>query len=166
MEVLMSDIPPESSETSDTKSQADGKEKLSPAGQRSLQGLEPVALNKNADAEPEAEQPELAASDPALQAELEEWKRTHDPANWEYKFGSPHDDYQLNKDLQASERQHEIGRQASTADSLSDAIDTTLAAHRNSQDENEETPMDHYFREKYGRHPYTTDAYPKDKETS
>lgn len=124
----------------------------------SIQGVETPKENIN-----NKKTSELKFTDPNLQAEMEEWKRSHDPANWEYRLGSPHADYQLGKDLDFAKRQHEIGIQATTADGLGDAIDTTIKVKKDSK-EQEETPGDVYFREKYGPKPYTTDAYPKEEE--
>jgi hypothetical protein len=137
-------------------------EKLLPKGIRAVQGMEKP---ENSDPSSSAEIPNSIELETDAQTNemLEEWQRTHDPANWEYKFGSPHKEYQLAKDLQKAQRQHELGRQAMTADSLGDVIDTTLQAHREAG-QDEETPMDQYFREKYGTQPYTTEAYPKDQE--
>lgn len=86
-----------------------------------------------------------------------------DTSKLEYRLGSPHSDYAAYKALQEAKRRHEIGTQAATADSLPDAIDTTLAAHRETHDP-DETPMDQYFREKYGSTPYTEAAYPEDED--
>lgn len=83
-----------------------------------------------------------------------------DPATLKYETRSPHEDYQNYKDLVAGQRWHEISQQAATADSLLDAIDTTLAAHAQAEG-SEETAMDEYFYLKHGRTPYTTDAYPQ-----
>lgn len=101
---------------------------------------------------------------PALDDPItKEWERMHNPANYEYKLGSPHKDYQAYKDLNKAKRQHEIGENAATADSLPDAIDTTLNAKKES-DNVEESKFDEYFYRKYGRTPFTSDAYPKNGE--
>jgi hypothetical protein len=155
------DTPPETKDIQETED-LKNSEKLQPKGIRAVQGME---KSENRDPNTSAEVPnslELETDDQTDEM-LAEWQRTHDPTNWEYKFGSPHKEYQLAKDLQKAQRQHELGRQAMTADSLGDAIDTTLRAHREAG-QDEETPMDQYFREKYGTQPYTTEAYPKDQE--
>jgi len=126
---------------------------LSSSAMKSIQGTGESVEGKTL-----AEKIDLTSTDPNLQTEMEEWKRTHDPANWEYHLGSPHADYQANKDLNEAKVQHKIGIQASTASDLSDTIDTTLKAHIANK-EMKETPGDKYFREKYGPKPYTTDAY-------
>jgi hypothetical protein len=87
----------------------------------------------------------------------------YDPAKLEYRTGSPHADYQLYKDLEAADRKDELARQAATATSLPGAISTTLAAHKDSKGD-DETAMDEYFYKKYGRAPYTEDAYPETEE--
>jgi hypothetical protein len=131
-------------------------EKLQPRGMHAMQGQELLEDNQPPSPADETSSAELKV-DPQSQEMVEEWNRTHDPANWEYKIGSPHADYQAAKDVQAAQQQHELGQGAMTADSLGDAIDTTLQARREAKPE-EETPGDQYFREKYGTQPYTTDA--------
>ncbi len=96
-----------------------------------------------------------------------------DPSKWEYRLGSPHADYQAYKDLQAAQRQHELGRQASTievggsgegaAGALIEAAVHTAAAKKEAQDSGE-TKMDEYFYLKYGRAPYTEAAYPEEED--
>jgi hypothetical protein len=81
----------------------------------------------------------------------------------EYRVGSPHKDYELYKSIKEAQRRHELGQRASRAKNLPDVIDTTLAAKKGA-DSSDETPMEQYFREKYGPHPYTTDAYPPDED--
>lgn len=108
-------------------------------------------------------QPTLIVTDPDLRAKMKEWKRTHDPANWTYEFGSPHKDHQVYKDLIEARRRYETSHSAATAESLPDAIDTTLKAKKGSE-KAEDPPADQYFREKYGSTPYTTNAYPKEEE--
>lgn len=167
----MSDIPPETKETAEIPQTEAAPEKLSPTGRRSMQGLEPVQQSREAVPETDpgilveqADQPvpsgqsELIFNDPTFQAEWDQWKHDHDSANWEYKLGSPHADYQAAKDLETAQRQYEIGQQAATSDNLGEAIGTTLAAKKGAEPETE-TPQDQYFREKYGTHPYTTDAF-------
>jgi len=155
------DTPPESKDIQETESTKKA-EKLQPKGIQAMQGQEVVEDNQPPPPAEEAKPVELKL-DPQTEEMQEEWQRTHDPANWEYKFGSPHADYQAAKDLAQAQRQHELGQQAMTADSLGEAIDTTLKAHREAKPQ-EETPGDQYFREKYGTQPYTTDAYPKEEE--
>lgn len=157
----MSDVPADTKDVTEVKQAEAPAEQLSPAGKRSIQGLEPVSAPEPPD--PSPGQAEFVVADPALQAELEQWQHDHDPANWEYKFGSPHADYQAAKDLDAAQRQYEVGQQAATADSLGEAVGATLAAKQEAEPE-KETPQDQYFREKFGTAPYTTDAYPKEDE--
>ena len=154
----MSDTPPEKAEKLKSPDVKPEQEQLSPSAKRSIQGVEPIEPGQ-----PVGGKPELISADPALQADLNEWQRTHDPANWEYRTGSPHADYQAAKDLEKAQRQHELGEQAATADSLGDAVDTTLKARQDSN-ATDGTPMDQYFREKHGAQPYTTDAYPKESD--
>ena len=159
---MTKDIPKETKE-SDNKSET-STETLSPTGISAMQGIESTSSEneqRSTIAENETTQIQLSQADQKLQ---QEWERTHDPSNWRYEFGSPHAEYEAYKDMQKAQRQHEIGQQAATADSLSDAIDTTLKARKESTSD-EETPMDEYFYEKYGRHPYTTDAYPKNEDS-
>lgn len=152
----MSDIPPEKETSGETKPPAESVKTPGPVGQRSIQGYEPEQAQPNRFTE-------LTTSDPALKAELDDWKRTHDPANWEYKHGSPHADHQLNEDLEQANRQNAINQQAATANSLPEAIVTTWGAHHNANDQSQ-APADRYFHEKYGYQPYTEDAYPKKDE--
>ena len=155
------DTRPEPKEVHESESPKNA-EKLQPKGIRAMQGQGTGEENQQLSSVEEMSSIE-SKLDPQTQKELEEWKKTHDPANWEYKFGSPHADFQAAKDLAQAQRQHEIGQQAMTAGSLDEAIDTTLKAHQEAKPQ-VETPGDQYFREKYGAQPYTTDAYPKDEE--
>ena len=155
------DTIPESKDVQEAESPKKA-EKLQPKGIQSVQGPEEAKENEQLSFEENSNLAELKL-DPQTEEMQEEWQRTHDPANWEYKFGSPHADYQAAKDLAQAQRQHEIGQQAMTAGSLGEAIDTTLKTHQEAKPQ-EETPGDQYFREKFGTHPYTTDAYPKDEE--
>jgi hypothetical protein len=155
------DTRPETEEIPE-KEISNNTEKLQPKGIKSIQGQEIEEDNPVPTSAEGTESAEFKL-DPQSQEMYEEWKRTHNPANWEYKFGSPHADHQAAKDLQKAQRQHEIGQQAMTAGSLGDAIDTTLKAHKETNQQ-DETPGDQYFREKFGTHPYTTDAYPKGEE--
>ena len=71
--------------------------------------------------------------------------------------------HQNYKDLEAAKRRHELGQQAATAESLPDALGTTLEAHREGKGQ-EETPMDEWFYKKHGRTPYTTDVYTQNED--
>jgi hypothetical protein len=143
----------EDTKPKDTAEETKGS--LGQEGMRSMQGEAPVGQDAQV-----AEKP-----DESLQLEPDKYSDlTYDPDNYEYKKGSPHADYQLSKDVEAAKKQHELGEQANTADSLPDAISTTLAARKESNKGDEETPMDEYFYKKHGRAPYTEDAYPKDEE--
>jgi hypothetical protein len=155
------DTKPESKDVQDAE-RPKNAEKLQPKGIQSIQGPEIAEYNDQLSYDEDSNLAELKL-DPQSEDLLEEWQKTHDPANWEYKFGSPHADYQVAKDLAKAQRQHEIGQQAMTAGSLDEAIDTTLKAHQEANPQ-EETPGDQYFREKFGTDPYTTDAYPQGEE--
>lgn len=154
----MSDIPSENKDTKDVPKEQPPQEPLSSNAKRNIQGVELSMPEQQ-----KSENLELTSADPDLQAKIEQWKRDHGPANWQYRFGSPHADHQAAKDLEKAQRQHDIGVQADTAYGLGDAIDTTLKAGREANAA-DETPMDEYIREKYGAQPYTTDAYPKEDE--
>lgn len=120
----------------------------------------PVETNEGAQASPTSS----GLSDTGIQAMQGSLEQTGlDTSKLEYRLRSPHSDYTAYKGLQKAKRQHEIGQQAATADSLPDAIDTTLAAHGETHSE-DEMPMDQYFREKYGSAPYTEAAYPDDED--
>ena len=72
-----------------------------------------------------------------------------------YEIGSPHDDYRQARALEEAQRRHELGQAAATADSLPDAINTTLEAHRGARASGD-TAQDEWFYLKHGRTPYTT----------
>lgn len=109
----------------------------------------------------ETEQP--AENKKVLGAEGMQSMQGYDPSKLEYRLDSPHADYQAYKDIVAADKRYELGQSAATADSLPDAINTTLAAYKEAQG-SEETPMDEWFYKKHGRTPYTTDAYAKPTE--
>lgn len=147
---MVTDTTPDAKETQ--KPTDTSKESLTPKGIQALQGV-----------------------DADTQARLDEWQRTHDPANWNYELGSPHADFQASKDIAATQRQHEIGQKAaginmgadpsplSVIQSVTEAALVTREAHKESQGK-DETPMDQHMLEKYGPAPYTDPAYPKEKE--
>ena len=149
-----------SNEAKETKPNTAGRSEIGPKGIQSMRGgeiAEPVET-KNTTV---PDQP-LSPKNNAETVSALEFPGPTDPSELKYELGSPHKDYQAYKDLQAAERQHELGQQAATADSLGDAIDTTIAARKESRS-SDETPMDTYFYEKHGRAPYTEDANPKDE---
>jgi hypothetical protein len=151
----------EAKETANTYASGTG---LGTDGRHAMQGIESTALPN--DDETMADEKEAATLnlDDYGQISLDELgKPPYDESQLEYRLGSPHADYQAYKDLAAAKRQHEIGQQAATADSLSDAIDTTLAAHREIHSP-DDAPTDQYFREKYGPVPYTEAAYPQNED--
>lgn len=152
----------EPTETRDAESTKVSNTNLSKEGIQSMQGPEPNTNTEadTADADPNS----LSIEDGGKQAPLEDYiQPPFDPSKLKYETRSPHEDYQNYKDLTAAKRQHELGRQAATADSLPDAVETTLAARKEAK-EIEETPMDEWFYKKHGRTPYTTAVYAKDED--
>jgi hypothetical protein len=147
-------------ETMDVKSPTrDHGSSLGKQGVRSMQGLD-VPAEVDGTAVPENSSPTVDETPVSIEA-LDQ--PAYDPAKLRYELGSLHKDYQAYKDLLVADRKHELGQQAATADSLSEAIATTLAARKEAQ-ATDETLMDEYFYKKYGRAPYTTDAYPKNED--
>jgi len=154
----------ETEETEDIADAYDSGTGLSSEGIRAMQGVEPTTPPDDSDtASDGAEQSATLDLDESDQVTLEELKKPYDESQLEYRLGSPHADHQMYKDVQAAERRHELGQQAATSNSFADAIHTTLAAHKEAHS-SDETPMDQYFREKYGTEPYTTPAYEQDED--
>ncbi len=78
---------------------------------------------------------------------------------WEYRIGSPHDDFRAYANIRQADSRHELGVSAQTGDSLVEAASTL---HQASSIE-ESTYMkeaEAYVDSKYGSAPYT-DAYPE-----
>lgn len=158
-------MPREWQETEETKEVADARDSgtgLSSEGIHAMQGVEPTTPPDD-DTPGDETEPVALSLDESDEVTLEELEKPYDESQLEYRLGSPHADYQMYKDVQAAERRHELGQQAATGDSLADTIDTTLAAHGEAK-VSEETPMDQYFREKYGTERYTTPAYEQDED--
>lgn len=86
--------------------------------------------------------------------------------NLKFEFGSPHEEYELAKDLAAAQRRTEVGRAANTADSLPDAILSTLKAAKEAKGEidKDTAAMDEWMLLRYGPAPYTTNAYPEQED--
>lgn len=148
----------------DTEKKSEPQETKAVLGQEGVQSMQ-GKLGADSDTN-SGEQDSVTAAkiDQSLQAELEKYEDMYDPDRFEYKKGSPHADYQNYNDLLAAQRKHELGQQAATADSLPDAVSTALAAREESKSADDETSIDKYFYEKYGRAPYTEGAYPEDDE--
>jgi hypothetical protein len=149
----------EAREATDTHACGTG---LGADGMRAMQGIESTAPPDGDDKMADETEADTLNLDDSAQITLDELgKPPYDDSQLEYRLGSPHADYQAYRDLAAAGRRHEVGQQAATADSLGDAIETTLAAHRETHG-TDDTPTDQYFREKYGAAPYTEAAYPQD----
>jgi hypothetical protein len=147
------------SELEDIKPESENPKEVKTTGIQSIQGIEKSKPADNSDtAVPKQAPPEEI-----------EFPGPPDPSELKYELGSPHKDYQAYKDLQAAKRQHELGQQAATigpepgVSTFFEAAANTLSAHKEAQG-SDETAMDEYFYKKYGRTPYTTDAYPKEDE--
>jgi hypothetical protein len=156
---MMSDYK-ETSETKEGDSSQESSTGLGAEGLRAMRGIEPQTGPK------EQEKPTGTTETPSFtldESQIQPAQFPYDSTALEYRKGSPHADHQLAKGLEMAERWHELRRQAATATSLSVAIANMIAAHKESSGSNEETPMDKYFYEKYGRTPYTEAAYPQDE---
>jgi len=154
---------PEVRETKDGADAQDSGAGLSSEGIRAVQGIgSTTSPNDNRVA---GDGTSSAALNPnqSNHGTLEEPEKPYDESQLEYRLGSPHADYEMYKDTQAAERRHELGQQATTGDSLADAINTTLAAHKEAHG-SDETPLDQYVREKHGPEPYTAPAYEDEDE--
>ena len=95
----------ETEETKDAPTTQEEGPRLGPEGMRSMQG-------QNVGATDDAE-PKLTLDD-SQQVPLDELQGPFDPSKLEHRIGSPHADYQAYKGIEEAERQHELGRQAST----------------------------------------------------
>lgn len=154
-------------ETKETKPGTESRSEIGPKGIQSMRGgeiAEPAETKNTAVPDQSASPENNTESTPDL-----EFPGPPDSSDLRYELGSPHDDYQAYKDLQAAQRKHELGQQAATVQpgkgfsrlsSLGEAAANTWATHKEFQG-SDETPMDDYFYKKEGRAPYTTDAYPK-----
>jgi hypothetical protein len=150
----------ETSEAKVTDSSQESGPDIGVEGIQAIWGIEPQANPE------EKKGPAETMETPSLdldESQIQPVQPLYDPAALQYRKGSPHADHQLAKGLEMAERWHELRRQAATATSLSVAIANMIAAHKESSGSNEETPMDKYFYEKYGRTPYTEAAYPQDE---
>jgi hypothetical protein len=161
-----SSMPKDWQETGETRHVTDAHDSgtgLSSEGIRTMQGVEPTTPLNDGDIAGDGTEAGALSLDESDQVTLEELKKPYDESQLEYRLGSPHADYQMHKGVQRAERRHELDQRAATGDSLADAIDTTLAAHKEARS-SDETPMDQYFREKHGAEPYTEAAYPQDED--
>jgi hypothetical protein len=175
------DIRPEPSDTDEPASRRD-EEGLQPKGIRAMQGPEPSDSSSdhhmpNKDMSASDEDSDNLKLDQNQMIDMdEEIKKAQDPSNLQYRLGSPHADYKAYKDLEAAKRQHDLGQEAALAGNVSQAtsildhvshlagaIATTRVAKKEAEG-SEDSPMDQYFRKKYGPHPYTEEANSKNEE--
>ena len=81
----------------------------------------------------------------------------------EYRIGSPHQDFEVYKQIVDAERQHDLGIAAQTSDSFGEAAGTLVEAQ---QGDTDFTEVNNYMYEKHGHEPYTDPAYSQSENSS